>query len=727
MCHDFRSSFPSSSSPFTLLSTPPTLHFDQRSINDGSVSDQETILDSPTDSLFHGIPPERIFSSVTQENPRSKSPRKGGKRTTSSNIISPPSSPIILPVRKKIKMDMNMAKAGSMAAASAFQTPLATYVAQMVVWLWYGEFSPSPQLPPSSPLSSSPIPNDPFDVAHASSSRISTLMVQPSPQFSKFVSRMLTLTSVSHSVTIVALLYVYRLKMRNTFFSTPGSEQRPFIAGLMLGNKYLDDNTYTNATWAELAGMSLPDINKMESEFLGGLNYQLGVPVEEYQRWKNLLDGFMTSRAPSSALGRHIRRVSAGKSPLSTTTINTPTLFDPIPSMYRARSASPPRIQPPHHSAGYAFPPGCEHARKRSAVDASMHDPESSAAIYESLRMPSRKAGFTQPLQSTQHLQPTLSVVSARPATAEQAFGTSSSNRSSSLSRQQGRLVPQKSGTYGRRGSVGHTLPTSVGLMSQQPSPDTGDVPMFSSIPAEWNGGRALLAPYENQAQLQHVPPEHMMFYSLAAAPHPGADGAPRKAILRYQEPQSFPYSYQNPPYASTAYPVPPSATTPSYLYEDVTMYDANNSPQTAYPTNAYQYPPIPIAHPGQSVHSYGPGMYDTYQMPVAWSPTHAFPEPAQFANAGPPGFSYIPSEATWKNPSLYGSHNPAMIGLGLNTNISTTSTPGMGSNGQTSHDYNGAGYHTPAGMAITPVNERMLNQWGSRSEWSSPMFPRYG
>lgn len=46
---------------------------------------------------------------------------------------------------------------------------------------------------------------------------------------------------VSHSVTLVAILYVYRLKMRNMFYSTPGSENRPFVAALMLANKYLDE------------------------------------------------------------------------------------------------------------------------------------------------------------------------------------------------------------------------------------------------------------------------------------------------------------------------------------------------------------------------------------------------------------------------------------------------------------------------------------------------------
>jgi hypothetical protein len=52
---------------------------------------------------------------------------------------------------------------------------------------------------------------------------------------------MLQVTMVSHSVTIVALLYIYRLKNKNNIVAGPGTEQRPFIASLILSNKYLDE------------------------------------------------------------------------------------------------------------------------------------------------------------------------------------------------------------------------------------------------------------------------------------------------------------------------------------------------------------------------------------------------------------------------------------------------------------------------------------------------------
>lgn len=46
---------------------------------------------------------------------------------------------------------------------------------------------------------------------------------------------------VSHSVTLIALLYIYRLKQRNRIVGDAGSETRPFVVSLILGNKYLDE------------------------------------------------------------------------------------------------------------------------------------------------------------------------------------------------------------------------------------------------------------------------------------------------------------------------------------------------------------------------------------------------------------------------------------------------------------------------------------------------------
>lgn len=53
----------------------------------------------------------------------------------------------------------------------------------------------------------------------------------------------------------------------------------------------MDDNTFSNKTWSEVSGMKLRDLNLMEAEFMEALDYSLFVRSQEYNIWKNLIDG----------------------------------------------------------------------------------------------------------------------------------------------------------------------------------------------------------------------------------------------------------------------------------------------------------------------------------------------------------------------------------------------------------------------------------------------------
>ena len=138
------------------------------------------------------------------------------------------------PIRASV--DMNMAVSGSEAARAGIHTPLALYAAQMAVWLWYGDH-PAASSHSTSVLNS---PN-PFQTSPSFSNAINALQVAPTPDFSRRVENLLRVTKVSHSVTLVALLYIYRFKMRNQIVVRRGSEWRAFVVSLILGNKYLDE------------------------------------------------------------------------------------------------------------------------------------------------------------------------------------------------------------------------------------------------------------------------------------------------------------------------------------------------------------------------------------------------------------------------------------------------------------------------------------------------------
>jgi hypothetical protein len=98
---------------------------------------------------------------------------------------------------------------------------------------------------------------------------------------------------VAQNVVLLALLFIHRLKKLNpTVRGKPGSEYRLLTVALMLGNKFLDDNTYTNKTWAEVSGICVREVHIMEVEFLSNMKYCLFTSAEDWAKWQSLLGRF---------------------------------------------------------------------------------------------------------------------------------------------------------------------------------------------------------------------------------------------------------------------------------------------------------------------------------------------------------------------------------------------------------------------------------------------------
>ncbi|OAX78176.1 hypothetical protein ACJ72_07519 [Emergomyces africanus] len=115
----------------------------------------------------------------------------------------------------------------------------------------------------------------------------------PTIGFRKWVTTILSTTQVSQNVVLLALLFIYRLKKFNPGVrGKRGSEFRLMTIALMMGNKFLDDNTYTNKTWAEVSGISVQEIHIMEVEFLSNVRYNLFVTKREWEQWHTKLGIF---------------------------------------------------------------------------------------------------------------------------------------------------------------------------------------------------------------------------------------------------------------------------------------------------------------------------------------------------------------------------------------------------------------------------------------------------
>ncbi|KAF2772917.1 hypothetical protein EJ03DRAFT_341196 [Teratosphaeria nubilosa] len=210
--------------------------------------------------------------------------RSNGTREVGSRPASPASGP-----QQPIFNDpMSRRASQASAIAPSFQIPrsvndsggsLAELAAQITCLFWFESADTLKQVEESQGL----LPLQ----------RSLVLDARPSTGFRKWVTTILSTTLVAQNVVLLALLFIYRLKKLNpTVRGKPGSEYRLLTVALMLGNKFLDDNTYTNKTWAEVSGIVVGEVHIMEVEFLSNMKYCLFTSADDWASWQTLLGKF---------------------------------------------------------------------------------------------------------------------------------------------------------------------------------------------------------------------------------------------------------------------------------------------------------------------------------------------------------------------------------------------------------------------------------------------------
>ncbi|CAO3697667.1 unnamed protein product [Rhizopus stolonifer] len=119
-----------------------------------------------------------------------------------------------------------------------------------------------------------------------------------SVNFQLFCQNILRTTQISSSCVLIALFYIYRLRFAYPIIqNSTGSESRLFTTALILANKFLDDNTFTNKSWSQVSGIPVYELNLMEMEFLSALQYRTYVHHLQFYSWINQCNHWLTRRS----------------------------------------------------------------------------------------------------------------------------------------------------------------------------------------------------------------------------------------------------------------------------------------------------------------------------------------------------------------------------------------------------------------------------------------------
>ena len=70
------------------------------------------------------------------------------------------------------------------------------------------------------------------------------------------------------------------------------------VSSFVCSSKFLDDNTYTNKTWALVTGCALAAINETELDLLAAISFKLRLHEDDYAKWIDWLFHFVSSSPP---------------------------------------------------------------------------------------------------------------------------------------------------------------------------------------------------------------------------------------------------------------------------------------------------------------------------------------------------------------------------------------------------------------------------------------------
>jgi hypothetical protein len=248
-----------------------------------------------------------------------------------------------------------------------------------------------------------------------------------SPAFRKFVSGLLSSTRLPTTTILLGMNYLARrvnmLNAAGGFKPSDGEVWRMLTIGLLLGSKFLDDNTFQNRSWSEVSGISVAELNTLEHKWLDAITWDLYVNLDEskdynawLQSWREWLEQKNLQR--SATLER-----LAPLAPIDTN-VQRPR---PYPQSYSAYGKTTSREQPqsgfmaqyPHSAWAHSYP--TPHLTPPSAPDSGLNTPEYLSATGGCLRY-SDWALFNQYSREFQQQQSHAAYVPARIASYHTPF-----------------------------------------------------------------------------------------------------------------------------------------------------------------------------------------------------------------------------------------------------------------------------------------------------------------